>query len=114
MRTGKIIRILVLSLGIFFIISSACTAFSVLEKYSDIIKIFQGSVNKKIKDGTPLTKQEKKIILLPGQMGLGMVRIETLPFLVCLTGCVLVCLSQHLYYQNAIAASRNQKNEHKK
>jgi hypothetical protein len=102
MQTRKITRILVLSLGIFLIISSACIAFSVLEKYSNIIEMFQGSVNKKIKDGTPLTKQEKKIILLPGRMGLGMVRVEALAFLVCFIGCILVCFSQHLFYENQI------------
>ena len=106
-NASKTLRLAMLIIGILLITVSLCQAFGIVDSYSEITSIFQGSIRKKIREGTPLTKKEKKIIMMPANIGLGLVKIQSFAFIECFIGCLLICFSQHLYYEEKIKFNKS-------
>ena len=80
--------------------ASAVTEFLITDRYSSVIEVFQDNIKSKVKEGKPLTKREKKLIILPAEIGLAMVKIEAYAFIGALAGMMLICFGQFLYLTN--------------
>lgn len=95
----KTLRLTILTVGVILVTVSVCKAFLIVDDYKNITSMFQGSINKKIREGSPLTKKEKEIIMMPANMGLGLVKIQSFAFIACFMGCLMICISQYLYFK---------------
>ena len=106
-QVSKALRLTILAVGVLLVTVSVCKAFGIVHSYSEMTSMFQRSVNKKIREGTPLTMKEKRIIMMPANMGLGLVKIQSFAFIACFLGCLMICISQYLYYREKSEREKN-------
>lgn len=100
MKFGRTLSLALIIFGLLITAASTVTEFAITDRYSSIIKVFQNSIKTKVQEGKPLTKIEKKLILLPAKIGLTMVKIEAYAFIGALAGMILICFGQFLYLKN--------------
>ena len=100
MKFSRSLSIALIVFGLLITVVSTVTEFVITDRYSTVIKVFQENIKSKVKEGNTLTKREKKLIILPAEIGLAMVKIEACAFIAALAGMMLICFGQFLYLKN--------------